>query len=494
MYLEFRNFAVEFDGNGGRFSCFRAEDPGRLIPFLRDFRLGGGWRLAVSPETPPVEFRELTAEKADGASLVFRLLPDRLELVNTGARPVRLRGPVIHGGDAARATFAVSDRPGAAMLRNSSGPAVAPDAAMLYDRITDSGLCFDRPAAETGLAFDWETAEYRIDFMLTGRCSFSFREGVCASLFHLRHWKAVSDKHGFASPPVGWMTWYAVRFDACEEVVLHNARRMRELFGDIAGPMILWVDWEYCHRDLSGMGQPDADALRPRPEVYPHGLRWLARRLKRLGFTPALWCGATNDGTLNELLRRHPDWLLGEVRDWCGRYWVDCSHPGVISEYFPTVFRQILDWGFEAVKFDCWGRALTHADEFRAKRFDPGLSSEGAMRRVLDSVRKVLGEERYFLGCLILDRPLQTANDFFDAARVGDDVFTWAEFRANAVGRLLSYYPMHNTAWHLDPDTLVLREEYSTVEQARTRVSFVALTGTLFTVGDPVDALDAPRV
>ena len=53
---------------------------------------------------------------------------------------------------------------------------------------------------------------------------------------------------------------------------------------------------------------------------------------------------------------------------------------------------------------------------------------------------------------------------------------------------------MHNTAWHLDPDTLVLREEYSTVEQARTRVSFVALTGTLFTVGDPVDALDAPRV
>jgi hypothetical protein len=493
MYCEVRNFAVDFNGKTGRFSCFHADDSGRLSAFLRDISIGRGWRAEIAAEGLPFEQREMKLAKKDGSALHFRIGRDFLEIVNVGKKRLPVRGIMTYGAEPAGSTFAVSEQTGAAMLRNACGPAAAPDADLLYDRITDSALKFES-TEPVNLRFDWQSGNYRIDFILTGSLRFSIRERVCAGLYNLRQWKSISDGHGFTAPPVGWMTWYAVRFDACEKVVLHNARRMRELFGEYVDKMVIWVDWEWCHRDLSGLGQPDSDVLHPRPEVYPHGLKYVSDRLKKLGFIPALWSGATNDGTLNELFRKHPDWLLGEAGDWCGRYWADCSHPGVIGEYFPILFRQILDWGYQVIKFDCWARTLTHADEFRARRFDPDLSSGAAMRKVLGSVRKVIGEDFYFLGCLVTDRPLQTANDFFDAARIGGDVFTWDEFRENAVGRGLYYYPMHNTAWHLDPDTLVLREEYSTFEQARTRVSFVALTGMMFTVGDPLDALDDARI
>ena len=53
----------------------------------------------------------------------------------------------------------------------------------------------------------------------------------------------------FSKPPVGWMTWYSVGFDACEETVLKNARWMSENLKKY-GADCIWVDWEWCHKAL----------------------------------------------------------------------------------------------------------------------------------------------------------------------------------------------------------------------------------------------------
>ena len=401
MYIEFRNYAVDFDARKGQFSCFYADETGKLTAFLRDVRVKKGASLSiVTDERAPAEGRLLSASWKDGAVLYISLLRDGIEFVNGGKTLPELAGIAGRKGD-----FAVKSSSQDQFLRNASGPFVTADADMLYDRSSDRSLCFDR-ADKIGLAFDWKRDEYVFDFVLSGRMRFSVREKVCSDLFSLKAWQGISSSHGFVTPPVGWMTWYAVRFDACESVVLENARKMKELFGDYADKMVIWVDWEWCHKALDGLGQPDADALRPRPEAYPRGLKYVSDELKKMGFIPALWSGANNDGTLNELLQKNPHWLMAEAGDWCGRFWPDCSHPEVIDQYFPALFKKILEWGYCIIKFDCWARALFHADEFRDKRFDPGLSSEGAMRKVLKSVRKVIGEDMYFLGCLITDRAL----------------------------------------------------------------------------------------
>lgn len=65
----------------------------------------------------------------------------------------------------------------------------------------------------------------------------------------------------------------------------------------------------------------------------------------------------------------------------------------------------------------------------------------------------------------------------FDAARIGSDIFEWKEYIQYGVARMLKFYPMHNTMLLCDPDNLVLREEYNTMDQAISRASLYSMMG-----------------
>jgi hypothetical protein len=62
------------------------------------------------------------------------------------------------------------------------------------------------------------------------------------------------------------------------------------------------------------------------------------------------------------------------------------------------------------------------------------------------------------------------------------------------VNRILRYQPLHGTLILSDADNLVLRPEFSTLAQARTRVSIYGLSGVPVTIGDTIAALDEPRI
>ena len=210
---------------------------------------------------------------------------------------------------------------------------------------------------------------------------------------------------------------------------------------------------------------------------------------------PALWIGATNDPNLSERLQAHPQWILTEKPEWCGRWWVDPSHRGVTGEYIPEIFRQIIDWGFQAVKWDCLPISLRVMDEFHHKFSDPTMSSEQALRGVVKAGRATLGDERYMMSCSgNFYRDITFAADCFDGARIGGDVFSWDDYRREAVERAFQYECFHSILFYADQDNLVLRGEYNTVDQAISRVSFAALTGTPLTFGDDLPSLEPERV
>ncbi|OGV33687.1 MAG: hypothetical protein A2020_05175 [Lentisphaerae bacterium GWF2_45_14] len=266
-------------------------------------------------------------------------------------------------------------------------------------------------------------------------------------------------------------------------------------FGKYAEKLCFWVDWEWNHQAFDGLGQEGVDTFTPRKEAYPNGLASVAEQIEKLGLIPVLWIGATNDGQQNHLLKQHPEWLLAHKPEWCGQWWIDPSHPGIVAEYIPAVFKQILKWGFKAIKWDCFPTAFTICDSFHSKFHNPDISTDTAMRNVVKAARKTVGTDVYMLSCSgNTERDVTFAMDQFSAARIGGDIFGWSDFIANSIERVFLFYLWHNIAFYADGDNLVLRSEFNSLGQARSRVSFYGLAGLPVTIGDNLADLDEARI
>ena len=512
MYLNFENFSVEIQlkekifqitsdlpGVGAfvKDASIRAETLEHVPLSESDFK-------SVKDETL-VELESLTWKRTYSEGPVatpelilgFQLTAGRVRFFCLGRAYVTISGLFCWGQDAEHNTFSVRVDSQNPCLRTASGPAVFNGDNALFDRSSDKLLIYST-SGDLHTEFDWERNAYSFRYVNGfdyGReLDFYIRENYCAGKFHIPY-APISKKHGFETPPVGWMTWYAVQFKASENIVLENARKFQELFGKYTDKPVLWVDWEWCHRSFDGQGEDGADIFHPRRSAYPNGLKSAADQIREMGLIPALWIGATNEGKLNQMLQDHPEWVLGKLTLWCGQWWVDPSHPGVVNEYIPAVFRQVLDWGFRVVKWDCLPTTLQACSELHDRFFDRSVSPAAGFRNIVKAARKVLGDQVYLLACAgDSERNICGAMDYFDAARIGGDIFSWDDFMEQGINRVLHCYPWHNTVFYADADNLVLRSEFNTPEQARTRVSFYGLAGLPVTIGDELSQLDPARI
>lgn len=409
---------------------------------------------------------------------------------------VRVQGRFNWGADPANATFSIRKDSEDSVFGTASGPVTAAGDDALFDRLTDRLLVYST-AGDINTHYCWEENCYRFDFVNGldyGReLDFRIVENFCADKFHVPY-APISYKHGFDTPPVGWMTWYAIQFKACEKLVLENGKRFMERFGDYTDKCVMWVDWEWCHSCWDGRGE-GCDIFNPRKEPYPRGLKALSDDLRQMGMIPALWSGATNDGQKNALMQEHPEWVLAQMPMWCGQWWVDPSHPGVVEEYIPAIFRKIQEWGFEMIKWDCLPGSLEVYSKFHHRFHDPSISPNTALRQLVAAARKVVGDKVYMLSCAGDSlRDICNSMDIFDAARIGGDIFSWDSFVDQGLDRIFHTYPWHNTAFYVDADNLVLRTEFNNLQQARTRVSIYGLAGLPVNVGDSMDDLDEERI
>ena len=381
-------------------------------------------------------------------------------------------------------------------LRAGLGPAASVADNALFDPETDAALEVRGPFFR--MRYDWKRRRF-VHTMHTGGDDivrgFSLRllEEVYARKFGIPY-APMNKNTCFPKPSVGWMTWYAVQFDASEETVLENARFQKEHLAPY-GANAIWVDWEWYHQDFSGTHRPGVDVFHPDPARYPNGLKRVADEIADMGMIPALWIGATNDPNRNEFLEAHPDALLVQKRGWCGQYFIDPTHPAVKTEYIPRVFAGIRDMGYRALKWDCLPITFERVDANHDRLYDPGLSTDEAMRQLVQIARETVGRDFYMLSCSGNTlRDILFAGDIFDAARIGGDIFRWSEFISQGVGRILAIYPFHNTLLYADPDSVVIRPKYNTFDQAVSRVSIVSMLGLPFTMGDNLPDLDEDRL
>jgi hypothetical protein len=515
MYSNYKKFSVNFNEEAHSFSCFYYDAQQQLErPFVRDARVS--FRNAAGETVLPSSFSVFSCKRQGGiasqqltvyydggsagvanASVQFILSDDSIEIKTFSRATVHIEGFFDWGDDPAQNCFAIRMQSQDQVLRTVSGPAVGGQSNALFDRQQDRLLEFRAPE-KFRVHFDWESNAYGfcfengVDF---GR-NFAFRihEHYCRDRFAIPY-APIRKTHGFTTPPIGWMTWYAVQFKASEELVLDNARKLLERFGNHADQLCLWVDWEWNHKAFDGLGEEGVNTFTPRKEAYPQGLAPVARQLSEMGLIPFLWVGATNDGQINPMLQEHPDWILGQKAIWCGQYWVDPTHPEVVASYIPAIFQRIMDWGFQGIKWDCLPATFDMFEHFQKNLKRPEIPPHQSIRQLIQAARDCIGPEVYMLSCAGgSERDITFAMDIFDAARIGGDIFGWEEFIRNSVERVFRFYAWHNVVFYADGDNLVLRPEFNNLQQARSRVSFYGLTGLPLTIGDPMDELDDARL
>jgi len=292
------------------------------------------------------------------------------------------------------------------------------------------------------------------------------------------------------------MTWYAVMFNGCESAVLENAQKQKELFADY-GANSIWVDWEWYH-SLPFYDENVDQSIHffsPDPSRYSNGLKYVSDKIKEMGFVPALWVGVTNDPAWTDFMAENEHSVYINRNSWCGKYFYDLTNEAYLNDFIPRAFQQVKDWGYEAVKWDCLPSTLEYGDIFHSHLTDPSLTTEQALRNVIQTARNTLGEDFYMLSCSgENDRTVLFASDIFDSARIGADIFGWQEFIENCLDRTNRFYSFHNNMIYCDPDNLVIRPEYNTYDQAITRTSFVSLLGLPVNLGDDLRNLPDDRI
>ncbi len=405
-----------------------------------------------------------------------------------------LSGKLLHDVKDEEDVFAVCLDREITDVRAGIGKAVTTIDNAIYFRKTDTAFVAGEPK-KTKLFYDKASSEYRFNASATFGSGFSMsvKENVLANKYNIKFNPVRRDKV-FKKPSAGWMTWYAVKFDASEETVLENARWLAENLKDFGADSI-WVDWEWYHDKLHCNNREDGvNSLMCDPVKYPHGMKYVADKIHELGLAAAIWVGYTNEPCKNKYIEKYPDIVLCDHPSWCGNYYYDYSNPHYLNEYLPEALENIKKWGYDAIKFDLLPISLAMHDMYHDRMYDPTLTTYEAFRNVLIKTREVLGEDMYMLSCSgSFQSTILWASDLFDAARIGDDIFSWEENLKNII-RIMEFYPLHNVQLHADPDNVVIREEFNNIEQAKSRAALISLLGLPFTFGDDFKVLDEARV
>jgi len=241
--------------------------------------------------------------------------------------------------------------------------------------------------------------------------------------------------------------------------------------------------------------ETDCDTFNPDKNRYPNGMKYLADSIREQGLIPAVWVGFTHEVKESEYIKENPQTVLINKQSWCGPYFLDPTHPDFLNGFLTIAFNQVKEWGFEAVKWDALPKTLDYLDQCHDDLYDKSLSSEDALRGAIQKARDILGEDTYMLSCHgEAYRDITAFCDIFDAARIGADIFGWQDFKQYCVERTCFLYPLHNIVEILDPDNVVLRDDFNNDIQAISRSCFVSMCGMPITLGDDLRFLQDSRI
>ncbi|HOW69463.1 MAG TPA: alpha-galactosidase [Phycisphaerae bacterium] len=407
-------------------------------------------------------------------------------------------------------SFACRTRPpiGSRVVQMASGPADSGLNDSLFDvdtdtalRLTGRTLAIRSPAGQVGPRH----------FELVMSASPQAADGATLAFELLRDYYRSRyvpfyrpiDRKRCPSPPTGWMSWNVYFDKAGEEDNLAEARvgaRYLKPFGLEIWHIESWQD----NSDRLPVSKFHNLTLRPDPRKFPHGMKWLADRIRELGFRPGIWTVPFGTGD-RAFYDTHKNWFLHHpdgqpMHNWCGYYVLDPSLPAVRQHMEDTHRIMSQEWGYEYFKIDGMsGRGPSYSAHFYERpevRAAFRESCEGPFRLCVEALRRGLGPDRIWLACQGHYTGPEVGQA--DAARLGADIVSpnepphWANYLHQAQTTLNQLF-VHNIVWYNDPDTLLVGEA-APLNTARIAATAVGLPGQVMFAGDKLADLPAERM
>ena len=188
--------------------------------------------------------------------------------------------------------------------------------------------------------------------------------------------------------PSGWNSWGEYYSDINEQIVLGNLEFAAQNFRDFgmryfqvdSGYSPYWGDWEAC------------------PQRFPHGMKWLADRIRERGMIPGIWIAPVNADVGSRTFSEHPDWFLpaGGAKQKLligGDRILDLSKPEV-QDYLRGVIRKYTrEWGYQWLKVDFAYQFLMHD-----RAGDMSRTMPGHYRQMMRIIREEAGPQVFVLG------------------------------------------------------------------------------------------------
>lgn len=295
----------------------------------------------------------------------------------------------------------------------------------------------------------------------------------------------------------GWCDWFFAFESITEEEVLRNAEFAARALKPY-GLEYIQVDegFQRWHGDWEGNAK------------FPHGMRWLADRIRALGLKPGIWLAPYVISEPAEVFRRHPEWLLrhpdgrlkrvgpwpSEDSDWARnetpkRYGLDITHPGA-AEWLAALFDTVAKgWGYDMIKIDFVDWSLLSAHRYH----DPSVSRAAAYRKGVEIMRRAMGPDRHLLDC----GPGPVSVGLLDSMRIELDQppVAWKQYfreSASSAPAAAKRYYFHRRAWINDADHVCLN--LLPPLQAQAAATIIALSGGNLLSGDRLPDLDPTRL
>lgn len=255
---------------------------------------------------------------------------------------------------------------------------------------------------------------------------------------------------------------------------------------------------------------------------FPHGAKWLTDYVKSKGLLPGLWLVPN---AYAGAVTTHPDWYVRDKSDKLildyNTPTLDSTNPEVLN-FLRTMFTKLDDMGFEYYKFDgehAFSKYVPLVDH--SKLHDPNADLLANFRERLSIIREVIGPKRFVESCPA-GTPLNSVG-YVDSYFNGDDLYaSWqgmyplfSSINANAFFNHVTSYLMPGEGLELGLpmtveeakkkrlpvvlETTKLREDplagFGVNDaEARTLVTYVALTGVAYPLASVMPELPEQRV
>lgn len=384
----------------------------------------------------------------------------------------------------------------------------------LFDRKTDTAIQFEE---RTVLRRDTENPDLlEVRMPVAGNAMIRVIPDYFTKSLGVPYYVPFDDSY-FRTAPMVWSSWTSYYEAVREEDIVRNA------------------DWLAAHLKPYGFEYVQLDDGYDRgsqgehywiekwdAKTFPHGPQWLAEYIRSKGLRAGLW---VVPNAYAGAVSAHPEWYL---RDKQGKMVLDYRTPALDSSnpevlaFLRHMFETLDGWGFDYYKFDgehALPRYIPAVDHSRLH--DAAADPLAVYRRRLQVIRETLGPHRFIEGCPA-GTPLNGIG-FFNSYFNGHDLYNnwqgmyplFSSINANAFLNHLAVYVMPGEGLELGlpmtvaeamqkrprivVDTARTREDPMigfgiTAAEARTLVTYIALTGVAYPLASVMPELPEERV